>query len=106
MFGGVELLKQFPYALPTIVAGLIGVSATITSALFLKEVSYLTFHHTSQANVQQTLTVDRRASHKAAPPMTTWEILKHPGVAHVVLIYSIIMLLALAYTAGKSSSHV
>jgi hypothetical protein len=32
--------------------------------------------------------------------MTTWELLKAPGVAIVIFVYSHVMLQALAYTAG------
>lgn len=34
--------------------------------------------------------------------MTTWELLKAPGVAMVIYIYSHVILQALAYTAGKA----
>jgi hypothetical protein len=32
--------------------------------------------------------------------MSTWELIKFPGVSNVVVIYGYTMLLALAYTAG------
>ena len=35
----------------------------------------------------------------SAPPMTTWEVLRAPGVGMVLYIFGHIMLLALAYTA-------
>jgi hypothetical protein len=33
--------------------------------------------------------------------MTTWELIKFPGVATVIYIYGHTMLLAFCYTAGK-----
>jgi hypothetical protein len=33
--------------------------------------------------------------------MTTWELMKAPGVAIVIYVYSHVMLQALAYTAGS-----
>ena len=37
--------------------------------------------------------------------MSTWEIIKSPGVPNVLYLYGHIMLLALAYTAGKLVIH-
>jgi hypothetical protein len=49
----------------------------------------------------QTLHVkhDARKSSGAEPPMTTWQLLKHPGVAPVILIYNYVLLLAFTWTA-------
>jgi hypothetical protein len=38
VFGGVKFFEEFPYALPTLVSGGIGLIAAIVCALFLKEV--------------------------------------------------------------------
>lgn len=38
LFGKVQFLKEYPYALPTFTVGVIGMSAMIISALFIKEV--------------------------------------------------------------------
>ncbi len=38
IFGHIQFFHDYPYALPTIVTGSIGVIATVTSALFIKEV--------------------------------------------------------------------
>jgi len=38
VFGKIQFFKDYPYALPTFVTGLIGLSAAIISALFVKEV--------------------------------------------------------------------
>ena len=83
VFGRIRLFKEFPYALPTFATGAIGVSAAITSALFIKE------------------TLNRKAVGKASEdgPTSSWEIVKSPGVISVLLLYSGAMLLAFAYTA-------
>jgi hypothetical protein len=41
VFGGIWFFEQYPYALPSIVASMFGFSATIISAIYLKEVSQL-----------------------------------------------------------------
>jgi hypothetical protein len=33
------------------------------------------------------------------PPLSTWSLLKHPGVGHVTLIFQYVLILAFAYTA-------
>lgn len=38
VFGRIQFLKDFPYALPTFIAGLIGLSTAIISAFFVTEV--------------------------------------------------------------------
>jgi len=83
VFGRLHFFKDYPYALPTFVVGAIGVSAVITSVFFVKE------------------TLDRKLIKNPVlnPPMSTWELIKFPGVATVVYLYGHIMLLAFAYTA-------
>lgn len=95
-----QLFIDYPYALPTIITGLIGVSATILTALFANEVSFGEPTYISTANLVQTLTPDRVASNKTSPPVSTRELIKSPGVTNVLFIYGWVMLLALAYTAG------
>ena len=41
-------------------------------------------------------------SSSSSAPMSTLDIIKSPGVPNVLLIYGMVMLLALAYTASKS----
>jgi hypothetical protein len=38
VFGNIQFLKTFPYALPTIATGLISASAAVLTLLFVKEV--------------------------------------------------------------------
>ncbi|KAG9245270.1 MFS transporter [Calycina marina] len=83
VFGKIQLLRNFPYALPTLITGVIGALALIATILFTKE----------------TLTLDLRTSHKASTPMSSWKLVKSPGVAPVIFIYGHVMLLAYAYTS-------
>ncbi|RDW77631.1 putative peptide transporter [Coleophoma cylindrospora] len=82
-FGKVQFFKDYPYALPTFATGAIGLSASIISAIFINE------------------TLDRKTAGRSSDtvPLTTWEVLKSPGVANVLYIYSHVMVLAFAYTA-------
>ncbi|MCJ1319789.1 hypothetical protein MMC15_005125 [Xylographa vitiligo] len=83
VFGGIYFFEEFPYAVPTILIGVISASAAITSWLFLKE----------------TLDPESLKRSSSKPPMSTPELLKAPGVSVVLLVYGHIMLLAFAYTA-------
>ncbi|OCL12918.1 MFS general substrate transporter [Glonium stellatum] len=84
VFGNIQFFKNYPYALPTFVAGGIGATATIISVLFVEE----TLHQK-----------DSNDDTSKAPPMSTWKIAKHPGVGIVLGLHSHIALLAFAYTA-------
>ena len=44
MFKRIEFFTEYPYALPTFVSGIVGASAAILCALFLKEVCLLLVH--------------------------------------------------------------
>lgn len=81
-FGRVQFWHDYPYALPNLVIGAIGLSAALTSLLFVKE----------------TLPVDSDKRH-AESSMSIWKLLKYPGVAPVLLIYNYAMLLAYTFTA-------
>lgn len=83
LFGRVDFFVNYPYALATIVAGTICTTAALASFIGLSE------------------TLQRRGDTKSKenPPMSTWDVLKAPGVPNVLFIYGYTMLLALAYTA-------
>ncbi|EED22793.1 conserved hypothetical protein [Talaromyces stipitatus ATCC 10500] len=85
VFGRIQFFRDYPYALPTFTTGLIGATACVISALFIKE----TLKKTPKKGVN------------GLPPkvMTITEIMKSPGVSRVLFIYTFTMLLALAYTA-------
>lgn len=74
--------EKYPYALSSYAAGAVVLSSAIAS-LFLKE------------------TLKRKVEGQSAAesPLTTWEVLKSPGVPMVLYIYGHVMLLSLAYTA-------
>ncbi|KAK3079078.1 hypothetical protein LTS18_005794 [Coniosporium uncinatum] len=83
LFGRSTFLKQYPYALPTFVTGAFGVTAALVAFFFINE----------------TLPPRKVGDAPSAPPMTTMELLKAPGVAMVLFIYGYVSLLGLAYTA-------
>ncbi|TVY80317.1 Efflux pump azaK [Lachnellula suecica] len=87
VFGSLRFLKEFPYALPTFITGTIGASAALLCGFLIKEAS--TLFRKSENN----------CSTAVAPPMSTLEIIKSPGVGVVLFIYGHVMLLGLAYTA-------
>lgn len=82
-FGKVQFWHKYPYALPNIVISAIALLAAITTILFVKE----------------TLHVHRDANKTDEPTMSTWEVIKHPGVAPVLIISNYVMLLAYTFTA-------
>ncbi|KAI0905059.1 major facilitator superfamily transporter [Ustulina deusta] len=88
VFKHVRFLETFPYALSSIVVALIGLSAVVTSALFVGE----TLHRESQPDGEMAAT-------PRVHPNSTWDLLKAPGVGVVLYNYGHVMLLAFAYTA-------
>ncbi|RDW57042.1 hypothetical protein BP6252_13914 [Coleophoma cylindrospora] len=76
LFGNFQFLRDYPYALPTFATGLFG-----ASAVFLA-------------------TISKSSGDKAStdPKMSTWELLKAPGVSMVLYLYGHTMLLTFAYT--------
>jgi len=83
IFGKSWFLKEFPYALPTVFSGCLALVGAITTLLFVNE------------------TLDKGAlkKHGKHGPMTTWQLLREPGVAYVLFIYGWVTLIALAFTA-------
>jgi hypothetical protein len=53
----------------------------------------------------QTLKRKDKDHQNLQPPMSTWEIVKSPGVPVVLSLYGHVMLLGLAYTASKLPLH-
>ncbi|KAI1764590.1 MFS general substrate transporter [Hypoxylon sp. FL1150] len=89
-FGGVPFFENYPYALSSIVVGCVGLTAVVTSAVFVEE----TLHKTkTPADDGET-----NASPKPAPA-TPLELLGAPGVGIVLHNYGNAMLLGLAYSA-------
>ncbi|RDL36140.1 Major facilitator superfamily transporter [Venustampulla echinocandica] len=83
VFGRFAFLKEFPYALPTFVNGMIAAVATIICGLFL----------------QETLKKKDKSDGEREVPMSAWEIVKSPGVPIVLYLYGHTMLLGSALTA-------
>jgi MFS family permease len=83
IFGKIQFLKDYPYALPTVVSGFSALFAAIITALFVNE------------------TLDREVLNRPRKhdPMSTWQLLKAPGVGSVLFIYGMISLLGFSYTA-------
>lgn len=84
-FGRFKFLIHYPYALPTLVAAVYGISAAVICLFFLNE----------------TLKPKESSSGSDTPEeqMSTWDLLKTPGVLFVTALYGYIMILAFSYTA-------
>ncbi|KAL5117091.1 hypothetical protein ACEQ8H_005050 [Pleosporales sp. CAS-2024a] len=82
-FGRIQFFHDYPYALPNMVTSIIALSAALTTFCFVKE----------------TLHIPDDTKPTDEPPMSTWQLLKFPGVARVILIYNYIMMLAFTFTA-------
>ncbi|KAI2465253.1 MFS general substrate transporter [Annulohypoxylon bovei var. microspora] len=96
-FGGVPFFEDYPYMLPSIVVGFIGLTAALTSALFIEE----TLKKDKRGNPNTADSEDSEATAGAprAPPTSILDLLKAPGVKIVLYNYSHVMLLGFAYTA-------
>jgi hypothetical protein len=78
-----QFWHDYPYALPNIVVSAIALSAAITTMLFVKETLHI---HGDRKNT-------------AKSTMSTWELIKYPGVIPVLLVYNYVMLMAFTFTA-------
>ncbi|KAK3625232.1 hypothetical protein LTR22_023651 [Elasticomyces elasticus] len=83
---------HFPYALASWTAGALCLVTTIFAQIFLVE---------TLATKKSKTDPSSSSTGKPAPPppMTTWDVLRSPGVPMVLFIFGHTMLLALAYTA-------
>ena len=109
LFGDIAFFVKYPYALPSIVTGAIGLVITVCCALFLEETlpskSGKAPHNDAEASIvvaEANVDVPEASVLVAATKpaaSSTWELVKAPGVAIVLYTYSHIMLLAFAYTA-------
>ncbi|RYP79699.1 hypothetical protein DL769_002817 [Monosporascus sp. CRB-8-3] len=98
-FGGVRFFEEYPYALSNLVVGCIGLTAVVTSALFVEETlpEELKRKRTGRCAGGDDEAGDDTAT--KPKPHSTWELLKTSGVAIVLYNYGHVMLLAFAYTA-------
>ncbi|KAJ5999781.1 hypothetical protein N7481_000190 [Penicillium waksmanii] len=94
VFGSNHFLKVYPYALSSLVVATIGATAAISSALFIKETLK---KETPAAEGDGDETASTAPSRSG--DLTTWQLLKSPGVGTVLYVYGHVMVLAFAYTA-------
>lgn len=92
VFGNVQFFHDFPYALPNFATGIVALSAVLTSFFCIEET--LVRKRAADGDGE-----DGEGASPAPGPMTTWELIKAPGVAIVLFVFSHLMLLAFAYTA-------
>ena len=78
-----KFFEQYPYALSTFAAGAITLLSAVACISFLNE----------------TLVRKNPGESNREPPMTTWQVLKAPGVPMVVYIGGHVAVLAFMYTA-------
>ena len=89
-FKGIEFFEKYPYSLPGFVTGAISATSALTTIFFLKETL-------EKAKTSENETVEPSAA--SAYPLSTWELIKAPGVAIVLWVYGHVMFLAFAFTA-------
>ncbi|KAJ5145499.1 uncharacterized protein N7515_000063 [Penicillium bovifimosum] len=93
IFGNVHFLETHPYVLSSVVVALIGLTAAVSSALFVEE----TLKKEPAADG-----VGEEAASRAPAPrgdMSTRQLLNSPGVGMVLYVYGHIMILAFGFTA-------
>ncbi|RYP60437.1 hypothetical protein DL770_009993 [Monosporascus sp. CRB-9-2] len=98
-FSGVRFFEEYPYALSSIVVGCIGLTAVVTSALFVEETLP---EELKRKRAGRGTGGDDEAGNGTATkpkPQSTWELLKTSRVAIVLYNYGHVTLLAFAYTA-------
>lgn len=83
VFGKIQFFHDWPYILPSAIGGSVGLIAAITAFFFLKE----------------TLSEEVRTKKKDKPAMSTWELIKYPGVATAILAFCWCGMLGFAFTA-------
>ncbi|GAB1310791.1 Efflux pump azaK [Madurella fahalii] len=88
VFGNVQLFIEYPYLLPSLVVGAMGLSAVVVTALFVEETL-----------VKRPGGGSEESAATNPEPLSTWELVKSPGVPVVLYSYAHIMLLAFSYTA-------
>jgi hypothetical protein len=85
LFGNFDFFIRYPYSLPMFAAAAYGVTAAVLCFFFLEE--------TLKPRQQF------RGSNGDREKMSTWQLLKTPGIPFVLSLYSYLMILAFSYTA-------
>lgn len=94
LFGSVELFKRFPYALSSLTVAGIAASAALSCGLFVRETLVKEPDVTSESNEEVGA---QNPVHRS--DLSTWQLLKSPGVGIVLYVYGHVMVLANAFTA-------
>ncbi|KAF3174004.1 hypothetical protein EYR41_004311 [Orbilia oligospora] len=94
IFRGILFFDKYPYALPSFAVGAIGLFITLVCAIYIEET--LPSKIAARRGSEET-GISPPAPAKAT--MSTWELIKAPGVALVLYTSQHIALLAFAYTA-------
>ncbi|KAF3286599.1 hypothetical protein TWF970_008452 [Orbilia oligospora] len=94
IFRGILFFDKYPYALPSFAVGAIGLIITLVCAIYIEE--------TLPSKIAERRGGEETGISPPAPAkatMSTWELVKAPGVALVLYTSQHIALLAFAYTA-------
>ncbi|CAG7991674.1 unnamed protein product [Penicillium salamii] len=91
LFGGIAFFEKYPYALSSLVVATVGATAALSTAFFVEET----------LKKQPTADGDGEGADTPKPrdDLSTWDLLKSPGVSMVIYTYGHLMVLAFAYTA-------
>ncbi|KAH6898231.1 major facilitator superfamily domain-containing protein [Thelonectria olida] len=92
VFGKIQFFVDYPYALPGFVTGAIAATSFVACAFLLNETL-----KQKKGNGSETPEAQQDADEE--PLLSTWELLKAPGVGVVLWIYGHVMFLAFAFTA-------
>ncbi|KAK4465597.1 protein zinc induced facilitator-LIKE 1 [Cladorrhinum samala] len=92
LFGNVKFFIDYPYALPSFAVGVIGLSAVLVTAVFAEE-TLVRKKDTGTGGSESGVGISKPQE------ISTWELIKSPGVPVVLYTYGHIMLLAFSYTA-------
>ncbi|KAK4128967.1 MFS general substrate transporter [Parathielavia appendiculata] len=91
LFGNVGFFLDYPYALPSLAVGVIGLSAVVVTAIWTEET--LVRHHADATSGAEDSATPKPQEY------STRDLIKSRGVPIVLFTYGYIMLLAYSYTA-------
>ncbi|CAG9986678.1 unnamed protein product [Clonostachys byssicola] len=95
LFSGIDFFEKYPYALPGLVIGGINITGAIMSALFLEE--------TLDRNTTRKETLDQHHAPIPAPQqITSWQLIKSPGMPAALSVYGQVILLTSFYISTLS----
>lgn len=103
LFGGVAFFEKYPYALPGFAFAFICLVGAVACALFLEET--LPSRDVDAAPdvnadaADDATVVESDGSQQSNTSMTTWELVKYPGVSIAIWVYCQASLLGIVFTA-------